>query len=104
MENFDMKTEQKFNENFDKNISAECIKIFDRKRTILNGVKEVISINENSFLAKLENGKIFIKGKMLHLEKLDLENSLVWLFGNVTEIKFLNSVKQKFSLKGWFNK
>ena len=76
--------------------NIETLKLISRQECFLEGINEVITVNENLFEAKLKDCKIIIKGTNLHINKLDLTKGYVGINGLIYEIKYSNSILNKF--------
>ena len=77
--------------------SGENIKIIGRKECFIDGVYEIINVNENEFCCKLEDIKLVIKGANLHINKLDLDKKYVQLSGDITDLKYAKNITKKLS-------
>ena len=75
---------------------VESLRLISRQDCFLEGINEVITVNENLFEGKLKDSKIIIKGTNLHINKLDLSKGFVGLTGNINEIKYSNPLLNKF--------
>lgn len=88
----------------ENNLYKENLKILGRKEIFLEGIKEVINVNENEFLAKLNDCKLYMKGQNFKINKLDLDKEYAQLSGIVKEIKYLNVAFKNLKLKNIFHK
>ena len=82
--------------------TGESVKIIGRKECFLDGVYEVVRVNEGECVLKMQNMLLTIKGSHLHINKLDLDKKYVQLNGDILELKYTKSVMSKF--KGLFKK
>ena len=71
-----------------KNTANNRLVLENQKKITLTGVTEVISSNENSLVAKLNNGNIYINGHNIHITKLDVEHGLLEADGAFYQIKY----------------
>lgn len=82
----------------------ESVKILARKEVFLEGIKEVINVNENEFVGKLKDCNIQIRGTQINLNKLDLEKEYVQISGNISSLKYANQkLGNKLNIKKLFN-
>lgn len=70
------------------NMSKHKIVIEDRERLYVSGVMEVISFDEESISADTDMGVILIRGEDLHISKLNLEEGILQVEGNVDLIEY----------------
>ena len=75
----------------------ETLNLLGRQECFLEGVLEINTVNESYFEAKLKDVKLIIKGKNLHINKLDLSKEYVQLSGEVTEIKYVPKTLAKLN-------
>ncbi|MBQ7453322.1 MAG: sporulation protein YabP [Clostridia bacterium] len=87
-----MIVEQNGNKTADKEHS---VFIDARKSIRLIGVVEVISCQDGIAQLKTNMGNMQIVGSSLRVEKLDLENSLIEIVGNIGGIKYAGSADRK---------
>ena len=81
--------------NLEPKNTLETLKLISREECFLEGIIEVLTVNENLFAGKLKNSKIIIKGANIHITKLDLTKEFVALNGKIDEIKYSNSLLKK---------
>ncbi len=78
------------------------IKMFNRERASVTGVKEVISFDSNEILLETIRGTLSFRGENLHVKRLTLEKGEVDLEGQIGELKYTesHSVKDAGSFLG----
>lgn len=67
------------------------IKLYDRQRATVTGVKEVISFDNNEILLETLQGTLAFRGNNLHVKRLTLEKGEVDLEGEIGEMKYTES-------------
>ncbi len=91
-------------------LSAEKVKavrdhkviIDNRKKVTVTAVTKALSANESTVLLQLTNNKILISGKSLFISKLDLEQGIAEVDGEINSIKYTGSVEAGGFLKRIF--
>ena len=73
------------------------IKILDRKKVSLTGVKKLVSFNPEEFLIESTLGIILIKGQDLELIKLDTNDQLLSIKGKFNSLTYMDSNTKKES-------
>ncbi len=78
------------------------VKMFDRQRATVTGVKEVVSFDTNKILLETIRGSLSFCGENLHVKRLTLEKGEVDLEGRIDELKYSesHSVKEAGSFLG----
>lgn len=66
------------------------IKISDRKKVSLTGIKKLISFNPEEFLMETSLGPLVIKGNGLEVIKLDTMEGLLAIKGNINSLSYLD--------------
>lgn len=66
------------------------IKISDRKKVSLTGIKKLISFNPEEFLMQTTLGALVIKGDNLEVIKLDTVEGLLAIKGKVNSLSYLD--------------
>ncbi|MDR1150016.1 MAG: sporulation protein YabP [Clostridiales bacterium] len=71
----------------------------DRENIFITGVSELVSFEEESIIAEIEDMILVICGKKLHVNKLNLDNGELSIDGEIVSLKYenYNSVKNKKS-------
>lgn len=64
------------------------IKLTDRKNGTVSGVADVLSFDENEILLDTAEGRLVIKGKNLHVGRVQLEQGEVDLDGEVESMVY----------------
>jgi sporulation protein YabP len=82
--------------------NGHIINIDNRERITITDVIDVESFNEDNVLLILKNGGLVIKGRNLHMQKLDLEEGSAVITGFVNAA--LYTEKKDKQDKGFFNK
>lgn len=77
---------------------GHCISWSDRQKGSVTGVKDVCSFDEDTVILETEQGKMIIKGKHLHIDRLFLEQGEVDLEGHVDSIVYSGSGAEKNSV------
>ena len=60
----------------------------NRKHLEITGISKVISVNETNACVIVNSTKLYIDGEDLSIEKLDVNEGVLILSGNVNEIKY----------------
>ena len=71
------------------------IKITDRNRISLTGVKKLISFNPEEFLIETTLGVILLKGQDLEIIKLDTTDGILSIRGRINNLNYMDSNKNK---------
>jgi len=64
-------------------MDAHVINIDNRERVTVTDVADIESFNEEIVFLTLKNGGLIIRGENLHIQKLDLEEGKVLIFGAI---------------------
>ncbi len=70
------------------------IKITDRKKINLTGVKKLVSFNPEEFLIETTLGVILLKGQELEIIKLDTTDGILSIKGRVNSLTYMDSNKK----------
>ena len=73
------------------------IKIIDRKKINLSGIKKIVSFNPEEFLIESNLGVILLKGKDLEIIKLDTTDGVLSIKGRINNLNYMDSSKNKES-------
>ena len=73
------------------------IKIVDRKKINLSGVKKIVSFNPEEFLIESNLGVILLKGEELEIIKLDTTDGILSIKGRINSLNYMDSNKPKES-------
>lgn len=71
------------------------ISYLNRQEGSISGVKEVISLTVDEVVIDTEMGTIIIKGKDMHLKKLNLDKGEIDLTGNLDSLTYSHAPKKK---------
>lgn len=74
------------------------IKINDRKKISLTGVKKVVNFNSEEFLLETTLGVISLKGSELEIVKLDTVDQILSIKGRFNSLTYMDSNKKEVSL------
>ena len=73
------------------------IKICDRKKVSLTGVKKVVNFNSEEFYLETTLGDVSIKGSELEILKLDTVDQILSIKGKFNSLIYLDSNKKEVS-------
>ena len=73
------------------------IKIVDRKKITLTGIKKLVSFNPNEFLIDSKLGVILLKGNNLELVRLDTNDGNLSIKGNINSLNYIDENKKELS-------
>lgn len=71
------------------------IKIVDRKKITLTGVKKLVSFNPEEFLMETSLGILLLKGSGLELLKLDTGEGVLSIKGKMDSLDYMDGTKKK---------
>lgn len=71
------------------------IKISDRKKVSLTGIKKLVSFNPEEFLMETTLGVLIIKGFGLEVIKLDTTEGLLAIKGKINSLTYLDGNSKK---------
>ena len=80
---------------FGQDERKQDVKMYDRQRATVTGVKEVISFDCNEILLETIRGSLCFRGENLHVKRLTLEKGEVDLEGDIAELKYSESHSMK---------
>jgi len=94
----------------DKSLNTDKLKIIkdhkviidNRKNITITSVSKAISANENSVILQLNSFKIYINGKNLHFVKLDIEQGIAELSGEIDGLKYSGTHQEQGFFKRIF--
>lgn len=75
--------------------NQQNIFIYDKKKICVSGVKEVYNFNEEQITYDTIKGAMILKGKSLHIDKLNLETKELIVTGNVESLAYKDTYKNK---------
>ena len=70
------------------------IKIIDRKKISLSGIKKLVSFNPEEFLIESNLGVILLKGQDLEILKLDTTDGILSIKGRINSLTYMDSSKK----------
>ena len=70
------------------------IKIVDRKKISLTGIKKLVSFNPEEFLIESSLGVILLKGNELELIKLDTTDGILSIKGRINSLNYMDANKK----------
>lgn len=73
------------------------IKIINRKRITLTGVRKLISFNNKEFVIDSKLGLIVLKGDDLELLKLDTSDGNLAIKGRIDSLSYMDETKKEIS-------
>jgi len=73
------------------------IKIIDRKRITLTGIRKLISFNNKEFVIDSKLGLIILKGDDLELLKLDTSDGNLAIKGRIDSLSYMDETKKEIS-------
>ena len=73
------------------------IKICDRKKVSLTGVKKVVNFNSEEFYLETTLGDVSIKGSELEILKLDTVDQILSIKGKFNSLIYMDSNKKEIS-------
>lgn len=80
----------------EKRLEASHSLMLERQKGgTITGIREVISFDEKEILLHTEEGKLSIKGEVLHVKHLDLEAGKICLEGKIDSLTYLGRKKDK---------
>ena len=79
-------------------IRSHSVHMDDRRLMSVSGVKDVDSFNEQFVQLLTEAGELRIEGADLHITKLNLEDGVVMLEGNICGVVFEDEQEERTGL------
>ena len=64
------------------------IKVKDRKKVELTGVKKIESLNNKEFIVCTNLGILTIKGENLEMKHLEIEKGILWIGGTIDSLAY----------------
>lgn len=90
-------------ENKIENLEQE-IKLEDRKKVELNGVKKIESLNDLEFVINTNLGLLTVKGTNLEMKKLEIEKGILWIIGNIDSLSYKVETKKQEKKQSFLTK
>lgn len=78
-------------------MESHYIRIDQRKRVVITQVTDVDAFDENVLWANLNEGSVEVAGTDLKIEKLDLNEGMLILNGNIDSVGYISGNKMKKS-------
>lgn len=91
------------NHEFNNVITNQNVTLKDRKKLEISGIKKIESLNSEEFLIDTKLGLLYVKGKNLEMQMLDIEKGNLWITGLVNTIEYFEEVEKK-EKKGFLKK
>ena len=73
--------------------NTQLLSLENRNELRINGVTQATSATESAVLIETTVGGMNIRGKKLHVEKLDTESGDFYLTGEINEIRYIAAKK-----------
>ena len=70
------------------------VKILDRKKISLTGIKKLVSFNPEEFLIETYLGVLLLKGSSLEILKLDTSEGLLSIKGKIDGLNYIDGNKK----------
>lgn len=70
--------------------------IDNRKKITITNVSKAVSANETSVILELQTTKCYVSGKNLHISKLDVEEGVAEITGEINSFKYAGGESQNF--------
>ena len=85
-------------ENQDLKTLNNNITLDNRKKIMVTGIVEVVSSTDKTVITKTQTHLIYINGNLLRIAKLNLEENVLIVEGEINEIKYVvkNQTKSLF--------
>ena len=90
------------NNDITSQVTGQNIVLKDRKRLEISGIKKIESLNYEEFLIDTKLGMLFVKGKELEMQQLDVDNGNLWISGTINLIQYIEATKKEKT--GFFGK
>ncbi len=81
--------------NVDKLVLGQELKMVDRKEILLSGIKKIVSFDNEEFLMESNLGMIMLKGSSLEIIKLDTKEGNVRIKGHINSITYIDENTKK---------
>ena len=66
----------------------------NRKKLNISGVEEILRFDDTLIVMKTVLGELFVRGTLLHVEKLSVESGELSVTGEVTELGYAESAER----------
>ena len=84
-------------------ISNHIVTIENNRKIMLTGIVEVVSATDKTIIAKTQNKTLNINGYNLRVSKLNPEENLLIIEGEINELKYIVKAKSKNFFKRIFS-
>ncbi|SER16881.1 sporulation protein YabP [Piscibacillus halophilus] len=98
-----MQYEQSLYKNEREREQNQELKLVNRRRLELTGVKDVDSFDTEEFLLQTNLGYLVVRGENLHMKNLNVEEGLLTIQGKIEAFNYIDD-HQGTKSKGFFNK
>lgn len=85
-----------------ENTAEHTLELTNRETLTLTGVSDVDSFNEQEILAVCSCGELTVRGDMLHIEELNLENGTLTVSGKIVSLIYSEKFSSSSLLKRLF--
>lgn len=85
-----------------KNFKEQNIVIQNREKSVITGVEDILSFDDELVIVKTDLGMLTLKGENLKMNKLNLENNELIVEGRTSAIAYSDAVQN--TKKGFMNK
>ncbi len=92
------------NENRSVQSKKHTVKIENRKKMSLDGIRDVISFDDGEVVLVTENGEMTVEGRELHISVLDLTGGVVELDGIIDAVYYSDENEEKNKPKSFFGR
>ena len=92
------------NENRSIQHKNHTVKMDNRKRMSLDGVRDVISFDDGEVVLVTENGEMTVEGRELHISVLDLTGGSVMLDGIIDAVYYIDENEEKSKRASFFRR
>lgn len=85
-----------------ENVSSHMVTLDNRKKMMVTAVTEVVSSTDKCVIAKLADSTMHVLGKNLRIGKLNLEEGLLIIEGEIDSLRYLETKTTKSFFKRIF--
>ena len=80
------------------------VSMTNRRLCMINGVKDVISFDEQEVVLETEQGMLHVKGAQLHVSRLTLERGEIDIDGRIDSLSYSGQGEQGLKKEGFFER
>ena len=80
----------------------QFLSLENRERLTINGVSDVDEFNEQTIIAICDTDELTIKGELLHIEELSLENATLVVSGKIISLTYAQKLSGNSLFKRLF--